>query len=316
MPDQKLDSEAVARRRQSLAKDTYWTEANQEILLGPYNYLTNLPGKDMRGRLVLAFNMVLQVDSAALAIISEIIGMLHTASLLIDDVEDSADLRRGFPVAHSIFGTAQTINTSNYIYFMALARVRDLHSDRAVAIFTDELLNLHRGQGLDLYWRDTLTCPSEEEYIDMVMNKTGGLYRLAVRLMQEISNVEIDLIPLANVFGIIYQIQDDYLNLQSKNGFCEDITEGKFSFPIIHSIRAAPGNKELLNILKQKTKDVSLKTYAVEYMERATNTFAHTRAVLGEYGAVAEEIIGELEAEHNVDAEALRRILTVIRSIE
>lgn len=148
------------------------------------------------------------------------------------------------------------------------------------------------------------------------------------------------MIPLANVFGIIYQIQDDYLNLQSKNvsiqnkktpdhiyfltimkysnnkGFCEDITEGKFSFPIIHSIRAAPGNKELLNILKQKTKDVSLKTYAVEYMERATNTFAHTRAVLGEYGAVAEEIIGELEAEHNVDAEALRRILTVIRSIE
>lgn len=96
--------------------------------------------------------------------------LTNISSFRIDDVEDSADLRRGFPVAHSIFGTAQTINTSNYIYFMALARVRDLHSDRAVAIFTDELLNLHRGQGLDLYWRDTLTCPSEEEYIDMVMN--------------------------------------------------------------------------------------------------------------------------------------------------
>ena len=51
-------------------------------------------------------------------------------------------------------------------------------------------------------------------------------------------------------------------------------------------------------------------------MERETNTFAHTRAVLEEYGVVAEEIIGELEAEHKVDAEALRRILAVIRSIE
>lgn len=34
----------------------------------------------------------------------------------------------------------------------------------------EELINLHRGQGLDLYWRDTLSCPTEEEYLDMVMN--------------------------------------------------------------------------------------------------------------------------------------------------
>ena len=33
---------------------------------------------------------------------------------------------------------------------------------------TDELLNLHRGQGLDLFWRDSLQCPTEEEYVDMV----------------------------------------------------------------------------------------------------------------------------------------------------
>lgn len=37
---------------------------------------------------------------------------------------------------------------------------------------------------MDLYWRDTLVCPSEEEYITMVMNKTGGLFRLGVKLMQ------------------------------------------------------------------------------------------------------------------------------------
>lgn len=96
--------------------------------------------------------------------------MLHTASLLVDDVEDSSTLRRGFPVAHSIFGTAQTINSSNYIYFLALQKVLLLESASATNTFAQELINLHRGQGLDLYWRDTLTCPTEEEYLDMVMN--------------------------------------------------------------------------------------------------------------------------------------------------
>lgn len=37
-------------------------------------------------------------------------------------------------------------------------------------VCTEELINLHRGQGIELYWRDSLTCPTEEEYIDMVNN--------------------------------------------------------------------------------------------------------------------------------------------------
>ena len=39
-----------------------------------------------------------------------------------------------------------------------------------VTIYTEELLNLHRGQGTELFWRDSLTCPTEEEYVDMVNN--------------------------------------------------------------------------------------------------------------------------------------------------
>lgn len=37
---------------------------------------------------------------------------------------------------------------------------------------------------MDLFWRDTLTCPSEDDYLEMVGNKTGGLFRLAIKLMQ------------------------------------------------------------------------------------------------------------------------------------
>ena len=88
------------------------------------------------------------------------------------------------PVAHSIFGIAQTINSGNYVYFEALQLLVKLGSPKLIEIYTEELCNLHRGQGMDLFWRDTLTCPSEDDYLEMVGNKTGGLFRLAVKLMQ------------------------------------------------------------------------------------------------------------------------------------
>jgi geranylgeranyl diphosphate synthase type 3 len=146
--------------------------------------LISQPGKGIRAQLISAFNAWLEVPPDGLAIITKVVGMLHTASLLVDDVEDSSVLRRGLPVAHSIFGTAQTINSANYVYFCALQEIQNLKNPKAITIFTEELLNLHRGQGMDLFWRDSLTCPTEEDYLEMVGNKTGGLFRLAIKLMQ------------------------------------------------------------------------------------------------------------------------------------
>lgn len=109
---------------------------------------------------------------------------------------------------------------------------------------------------------------------------------------------------MANIFGIIYQIQDDYLNLQSQSytdnkGFCEDLTEGKFSFPIIHSIRSDTNNKEIINILKQKTTDYTLKKYAVDYMRNSTSSFEYTKNVLKCYCDVARKMIYEIQDQIN-----------------
>lgn len=166
------------------SRTTTWTAEKEKILFGPYDYLFAHPGKDIRSQLIAAFNEWLNVPAESLKIITHVVGMLHTSSLLVDDVEDSSLLRRGLPVAHSIFGTAQTINSANYIYFCALQELMKLGNPKAIEIYTEELLNLHRGQGMDLFWRDTLTCPTEDDYLEMVGNKTGGLFRLAVKLMQ------------------------------------------------------------------------------------------------------------------------------------
>jgi geranylgeranyl diphosphate synthase type 3 len=108
-----------------------------------------------------------------------------------------------------------------------------------------------------------------------------------------------DCVPLVNLIGIIFQILDDYQNLSSpqyadNKGLCEDLTEGKFSFPIIHSIRAKPENMQLLNILKQKTDDEQVKRYAVAYME-GTGSFEYCRKVLATLTERARRLVEELD---------------------
>ncbi|KAI9055779.1 hypothetical protein LZ554_000720 [Drepanopeziza brunnea f. sp. 'monogermtubi'] len=284
-----------------------WSDEKESVLLGPYEYLFAHPGKDIRAQLIAAFNEWLEVPPESLEVITRVVGMLHTASLLVDDVEDSSLLRRGLPVAHSIFGTAQTINSANYVYFVALQELQKLGNASAISIYTEELLNLHRGQGMDLFWRDTLTCPSEDDYLEMVGNKTGGLFRLAVKLMQAESKTSKDCVPLVNLIGIIFQIRDDYQNLSSpeyiqNKGLCEDLTEGKFSFPIIHSIRARPENMVLLSILRQKTDDEQVKRYAVSYME-GTGSFEYCRKVLGTLMERARVLVGSLDGESQGEGE-------------
>ncbi|KAL9027256.1 MAG: hypothetical protein Q9180_007357, partial [Flavoplaca navasiana] len=168
-----------------------------------------------------------------------------------------------------------------------------------VKIFNEELVNLHRGQGMDIYWRDTMKTPTEDEYLLMISNKTGGLFRLAMRLMQAVSKRRVDLVPLAGLLGLIFQIQDDYLNLTSQSvsttnsicraeadvhqmtslkGFCDDLEEGKFSFPVIHAIRNDPSETEwMLDTLRRRPRDVASKREAVEYMTNLTHSIEYTR---------------------------------------
>ncbi|EED14438.1 polyprenyl-diphosphate synthase, putative [Talaromyces stipitatus ATCC 10500] len=300
------DSDSYYQRSQ-------WTIDQEHILLGPFDYLESLPGKNMRSQLIQSFNTWLQVPAESLAIIDKVISMLHTASLLIDDIQDQSLLRRGQPVAHSIFGTAQAMNSGNYVYFLALREIQKLQSPKAITIYVDSLIDLHRGQGMELFWRDSLMCPTEEEYLDMVANKTGGLFCLAIQLMQAEATVKVDFVPLVRLLGIIFQICDDYLNLKStaytdNKGLCEDLTEGKFSFPIIHSIRANPGNRQLINILKQKPREDDIKRYALACME-STKSFDYTRDVVKKLKTEALSTIQGLEKQGLAENIGIRKIL-------
>ncbi|VDK57317.1 unnamed protein product [Anisakis simplex] len=198
----------------------------------------------------------------------------------IDDIEDCSILRRTVPVTHHIYGVPRTINSANYIYFVVLSKCLQLQNPKAVQIFTDSLLELHRGQGRELYWRDTVQCPTESEYEQMVLEKTGGLFSLAVRLIELFSSEKYQFASLLNNIALYFQIRDDYINLCStdyakQKSFAEDLSEGKFSFPIVIAIRRDDPDDEILNILRRKTTDYEVKKYCISLLHER-GAFSYT----------------------------------------
>ncbi|EDO15360.1 hypothetical protein Kpol_457p11 [Vanderwaltozyma polyspora DSM 70294] len=281
-----------------------WSSDYEDIVQSPYNYLAQQPGKNFRSLLVKTFNQFYGLDEEQILLIDKLVGILHTASLLIDDIEDNSVIRRGMETAHLKYGIPMTINSANYMYFKAMEVLQDISKlhikdspqidhnvllKELMIIFNEELINLHRGQALDIYWRDTFPeiIPDEDMYFNMVMNKTGGLFRLAVRIMETLNGNSKDsksLVPLANLLGILYQVRDDLQNLTDQNmiekkGYAEDISEGKLSFPIIHGVKfelKEGKDRKLVDIIKSKTMDFDIKKEAVDYLENKSYSIAYT----------------------------------------
>ncbi|XP_016924805.1 terpene synthase isoform X2 [Drosophila suzukii] len=267
-------------------KDKSTQKEQDEILLQPFTYIQQIPGKQFRSELALAFNHWLLIPEEKLAQIGDIVQMLHNSSLL------------GVPVAHSIYGVASTINAANYALFLALEKVQQLEHPEATKVYTEQLLELHRGQGMEIYWRDSFTCPSEADYKLMTVRKTGGLFMLAIRLMQLFSSNKEDYSKLTAILGLYFQIRDDYCNLSLKEytenkSFAEDLTEGKFGFPVIHAVRTQKQDKQVLHILRQRTHDIEVKKYCITLLEKL-GSFQYTRKVLETLDAEARAEVTRL----------------------
>lgn len=281
-------------------------------VVAPFEYLVKMQGKKVRTRLLYEFAKLYEVPAASVDAVSEFIDELHTASLLIDDIEDNAELRRGKVAAHKKFGIWTTLNSAQCAVYIAISKLLGKENHASLpSIINEELIRLHFGQGQDIYWRDNGIVPSLEEYYEMAKNKTGGLFRLMVRLLQALSSnkersKDYDLIPLANAAGILYQIRDDYLNLFSnqmfeQKGFADDLTEGKFSFPIIHGItlsHSVDGDNYVLKTILSKPTDIDTKTQLLDYLKEKTHTDVYTREIINSLGnkVISEFIPDELDS--------------------
>ncbi|KAL6232167.1 isoprenoid synthase domain-containing protein [Aspergillus navahoensis] len=270
-----------SKRQAYETPDDGFAEAPNDTVLAPYQYIASLPSKNIREKFIDALNLWLQVPRPALASIKRIIGLLHHSSLMLDDIEDNSTLRRGRPCTHVLFGPAQTINSANYVFVSAFAELQNLSSPEAAAIFMREVKNMHCGQALDLSWKYHAHCPSVDDYMMMIDNKTGAMFRLCVQLMQCESTIPSDHINpghFVTQLGRYFQVRDDYQNLVSaeytdQKGFCEDLDEGKISLPLIYTLmNSTPESSVIKGIMQHRTDDglsLHLKQYILQAMENA-----------------------------------------------
>ncbi|KAJ5566731.1 uncharacterized protein N7459_010113 [Penicillium hispanicum] len=272
-------------------------QLGDQHLLAPFDYMRSLPSKGVREALIDAMNVWLVLPERTVKVIKSIAQKLHSSSLLLDDIEDSSPLRRGQPAAHTIFGSPQTINCANYLL------VCKLEDPQCTAILLEELRNLFIGQSFDLYWTRQGECPSEDEYLDMISQKTGGLFRLLARLMSQCAaSTHKRAIPgdLMVHLGKYFQVRDDYMNRMSDEytsgkGFCENLDEGKFSFPLVHAWHSNPSHLVLRGIIQERRFSGSLsvehKKMILEHLHQA-GSVKHTLHTLKR---LESDINGNLE---------------------
>ena len=105
------------------------------------------------------------------------IDVAHNASLVIDDIQDDSETRRGKPAAHIVYGMPLSINSAYLKCFNLLAQIGDRYPKgitEAVRHICIRLLEkAHVGQGLDIAWTKSGYIPSMSEYLYMIDNKTG-----------------------------------------------------------------------------------------------------------------------------------------------
>jgi len=207
--------------------------------------------------------------------------LLHNGSLIVDDIEDDSELRRGIPSLHKRYGIDIALNAGNTLYYLPYKIIKhsNLPEEKKIKLYelmNDEVLKLHLGQATDIYWHKNTCKVNEKEYLLMCANKTGGVVRLSAKLGAILGAGKYKQIAVLGDFaeriGIAFQIQDDILNLSGSLGkeYGDDITEGKKSFPVIRTLMIADENdaKKLREILSMHTREKELIREAISIIKK------------------------------------------------
>jgi len=187
--------------------------------------------------------------------------LVHTGALIIDDIEDSADIRRGAESIHLRYGMDVAINTGSTLYFLPLLLI-DTHpllSDQQRvelhAITTRHFIRAHLGQASDIYGSrhlnpDTLTQWMQEDlqakifqtYAYKTASAVTSLTECALVIARELpSHAKQAALGFARDFGVGFQIIDDVLNFTETSDLrktCgEDLVDGKLTYVIYRALQ-------------------------------------------------------------------------------
>lgn len=255
----------------------------ERALVGDARAFLARPGKAFRARLIeTSYALAGGLGSVPLAAI-EAVELLHGGSLIVDDIQDDAEVRRGAPALHRLIGTPRALNTGNWLYFVALARLDALPLEASRGNDLGRaahrcLVQCHEGQALDLALRvgdvRRLELPAVVRAISAL--KTGALTGFAARLGAVTAGapqrVETALAGFGRKVGIALQMLDDlgsFVSPERHHKALEDLRGERvgWTWAWASEVLDAVRYKQLVRLLEQRSELDALRARLAEASE-------------------------------------------------
>ncbi|MCC7564519.1 MAG: polyprenyl synthetase family protein, partial [Methanobacterium sp.] len=210
--------------------------------------------------------------------------LIHTFSLIHDDIMDQDDKRRGKPSVHILWGEPMAILAGDTLFSEAYATVMSSEEDGvspdkilpALQTLVDSCVKICEGQALDMGFAGRLDV-TEEEYLLMIYKKTAALIAAATKAGAILGGGTAEqveaLSEYGRLIGMAFQIQDDYLDVASSEEELgkpvgSDIVEGKMTLLVVHALaKADESDRERLLTILEEEGDENV-SEAVEIMEK------------------------------------------------
>ena len=228
-------------------------------------YLTRAGGKMLRPALTLIVSEAVGGTRESALKSAAAIELIHTFSLIHDDIMDKDDMRRGMPSVHKVWGEDVAILAGDTLFskaFEIIIRTEGTSSEQnnhALATVADACVKICEGQASDMGFEDRFDV-TEDEYMEMIFKKTGALIAAATKVGAIMGGATQDVIDAmyeyGRLIGLAFQIQDDYLDLASDEETLgkpigSDIEKGKMTIIAIKGL-ASDESGRLLEILKDE----------------------------------------------------------------
>jgi octaprenyl-diphosphate synthase len=232
------DMQAVDRvLRDSLASDVVLIRQVAEHIIGS-------GGKRLRPALLLLAARACGYRGSHHHTLAAVIEMIHTATLLHDDVVDESSLRRGHATANATFGNAASVLVGDFVYSRAFQLMVTVDNLRVLRILSDATNVIAEGEVLQLLNAGNPDV-AEQAYLDVIRRKTAKLFEAAAQLGAVLGRAELVIEDALARYGMhlgtAFQLVDDVLDYSGDfdaigKNLGDDLAEGKPTLPLIRAL--------------------------------------------------------------------------------
>ena len=265
-------------------------------------YLIAGGGKRIRPLLLLLSAKALGSTSNSRIKLGAVVEMLHTATLVHDDIIDEADTRRGRPSSNTTWGNAKCVLAGDWLYMQAFHTALGERNFRVLDLLISLTQQMVEGELLQMEKLGHLI--NEEEYFDLIYRKTAYLFKVSMQLGGAITHVseEVDaqLGEYGRNLGLAFQIIDDVLDLTAAEDVlgkpvASDLREGKATLAVIHALERGTGadREAIRKVLADRSFDNVSHTQILEILRRH-GSIDYATDTAGAYAEAARLSIADL----------------------